>query len=50
MQLPTDWLNDPEQVKLFEQRMRAGRMPRRQFMALMGTLGAAAAAAEDALN
>ncbi len=42
---PTDWLNDPEQVKLFEERMKAGRMPRRQFLALMGALGGAAALA-----
>ena len=43
--MPTDWLNDPEQVKRFEQRMRAGRMPRRQFLAMMGALGGAAALA-----
>ncbi|HET8629256.1 MAG TPA: ABC transporter substrate-binding protein, partial [Thermomicrobiales bacterium] len=42
---PTDWLKDPEQVRLFERRMRAGRMPRRQFLALMGALGGAAALA-----
>lgn len=42
---PTDWLNDPEQVKLFEERMKAGQMPRRQFLALMSALGGAAALA-----
>src|SRR5215217_3989979 len=45
MQLPTDWLDDPEQVRLFEERMRRARMPRRQFMALLGAIGAAATAA-----
>jgi ABC-type oligopeptide transport system substrate-binding subunit len=42
---PTDWLNDPEQVERFKTRMKAGGMPRRQFVALMSALGAAAAAA-----
>ena len=42
---PTDWLNDPEQVKRFEQRMKAGGMSRRGFLSLMGALGGAAALA-----
>jgi ABC-type oligopeptide transport system substrate-binding subunit len=42
---PTDWMHDPEQIKLFEQRMRAGGMSRRRFLALMGALGGAAALA-----
>ena len=42
---PTDWLNDPEQVKRFEERMRAARMPRRAFLGMMGALGGAAALA-----
>lgn len=42
---PTDWLNDPDQVKRFEQRMRAARVPRRQFVAIMSALGGAAALA-----
>lgn len=42
---PTDWLNDPEQVERFTKRMRASGMPRRQFVALLSALGAAAAAA-----
>ena len=42
---PTDWMNDPEQIKLFEERMRAGGMSRRRFLSLMGALGGAAALA-----
>jgi len=42
---PTDWLNDPEQIKRFEERMKAGRMPRRAFLGMMGALGGAAALA-----
>ncbi|HEY8599848.1 MAG TPA: peptide ABC transporter substrate-binding protein, partial [Thermomicrobiales bacterium] len=42
---PTDWLNDPEQVKRFEERMKAARMPRRAFLGMMGALGGAAALA-----
>jgi ABC-type oligopeptide transport system substrate-binding subunit len=42
---PTDWMNDPEQIKLFEQRMRAGGMSRRRFLSLLGALGGAAALA-----
>ncbi len=42
---PTDWLNDAEQVKRFEERMRAARMPRRAFLSMMGALGGAAALA-----
>jgi len=42
---PTDWMNDPEQIKLFEQRMRASGMSRRRFLSLMGALGGAAALA-----
>jgi oligopeptide transport system substrate-binding protein len=42
---PTEWLNDPEQIERFKARMKSGGMPRRQFVALMSALGAAAAAA-----
>ena len=42
---PTDWLNDPTQVKRFEQKLRAARIPRRQFVAIMSALGGAAALA-----
>jgi len=43
--MPLDWLNDSEQVQRFTQRMRAGGMRRREFLAMMSALGAAAAAA-----
>jgi oligopeptide transport system substrate-binding protein len=42
---PTDWLKDPEQVKRFEQRMRAAGMSRRQFLAFAFAIGGAAALA-----
>lgn len=42
---PTDWMTDPEQIKLFEERMRAGGMSRRRFLSLIGALGGAAALA-----
>jgi ABC-type oligopeptide transport system substrate-binding subunit len=42
---PKDWINDPQQLKLFEERMRAGGMSRRRFLSLMGALGGAAALA-----
>ncbi len=42
---PTDWLQDTEQVGRFAERLRADRMTRRQFLALLSALGTAAAAA-----
>ena len=45
MAISNDWWNDPEQLHLFTQRMRAIDVPRRQFLKLIAAAGSAAALA-----